>query len=114
MANYKETNLAGVSWVRCKNITITNPIAGAVESGSLKPLIPTAYFKEEKVISIDGIQNTIDVGICYKSFNPTDVINLRNPETGELIGTTATHEELYVLLYSLYLQTAEERDAAAT
>ena len=116
MANYKQTNLAGVSWVRCRNITITNPISGTVDTTKIGPnnfLVPTAYFQEEKVISIDGVQNTIDMGSCQKQFNPTEVINLRNPETGELTGGTVIHAELYVILYSLYLQTAEARDLAA-
>lgn len=120
--NYKQTNLAGTSWVRCKSISITNPLPGGTEVSYdsitkrqiLTPIVPTAYFQEEKVISIDDVQNTIDIGICTKKFNPTDIINLRNPETGGLVGTTATHGDLYVLLYSLYLQTAEERDATAT
>ena len=114
MANYKETDLAGVSWVRCKNITITNPLDGTMQLGGLVPLVPTAYFQEEKVISIDGVQNTLDVGSCFKKFNPVEPITLVNPETGGPIGTTVSHEELYVILYSLYLQTAQERDLAAT
>lgn len=114
MANYKETNLAGVSWIRCRNITITNPIAGSMEPGNEIAAIPTAYFQEEKVISIDGVQSTIDSGSCLRQFNPTEIINLRNPDTNELTGTTMTHAELYVILYSLYLQTAEARDLAAT
>lgn len=114
MANYKEVDLAGVSWIRCRNITITNPVTGTIGPTTGNLTVPTAYFQEEKVLSIDGVQNTIDVGSCVKQFNPTDIINIRNPETGELVGTTATHGDLYVLLYSLYLQTALERDAAAT
>lgn len=35
-----------------------------------------------------------------------------NPETGEPTGATVTHGELYAILYSLYMQTALERDVA--
>lgn len=114
MANYRETSLAGVSWIRCRNITITNPLASTKEPGSDKLAIPTAYFQEEKVISIDGIRNTLDVGSCFKQFNPASTIPIINPDTGMPTGNTATHAELYVILYSLYLQTAQERDADAT
>jgi hypothetical protein len=35
-----------------------------------------------------------------------------NPETGEATGATVTHAELYAILFSLYMQTAVERDGA--
>ena len=115
MANYKETDLAGVSWVRCRAVTIINPIEGTIDpSIPNAPSVPTAYFQEEKVISIDGVRTLIDSGSCFKKFNSTEVINLRNPDTGELTGGTSSHAELYSILYSLYLQTAIERDEAVT
>ena len=114
MANYKETDLVGVSWIRCRNITITNPMAGTIDQITKQPNIPTAYFQEEKVISIDGTKTFIDIGNCSKKFTPTEVINLRDPDTGELTGATSSHSELYKLLNSLYLQTALERDQANT
>ena len=112
MANYRETDVAGVSWVRCRAVTIINPIEGTIEPNSMPsvPSVPTAYFQEEKVISIDGVRTLIDSGSCSKKFNATEVINLRNPDTGELTGVTSSHAELYSILYSLYLQTAIERD----
>lgn len=114
MANYKETSLSGVSWVRCRNITITNPIAGTMEVSLVStPAVPTAYFQEEKVVYIDGAQSTIDVGSCIKQFIPTDIIIIKDPETGVATGAVMTHAELYTVLYSLYIQTALERDATA-
>jgi len=114
MANYKETNLSGVSWLRCRAVTINNPLPGMGEFDHLtqQHLGPVSYFQEEKVISIDGVQSVMDVGACRKVFNPTDTIPLLDPETGLPTGTTVTQGELYVILYSLYMQTATERDAA--
>lgn len=114
MANYRETNLTGVSWVRCRAITINNPIEGTMDPNNSLPDVPVAYFQEEKVISIDGVRNLVSAGYCSRKFTPTDVINLRDPDTGELTGATSSHSELYKLLYSLYLQTALERDEAIT
>lgn len=101
--NYKETNLSGTSWTRCRCVTIVNPLTGGA---------PTAYFQEEKVISIDGAQTTVDAGSCGKAFNAGDAIPLLDPTTSNPTGSTVTHAELYAILYSLYMQTATARDAA--
>lgn len=107
--NYKETTLAGVSWVRCKLITITNPLAGTSPLDG-QSYVPMADFYEEKVISIDGVQTKVDSGSCQKVFDAASAIQILNPLTGEATGGTITHAELYTILFSLYLQTATERD----
>lgn len=101
MVNYKESNLSGTEWQRCNVVVVTNPLNG----------VPKISFEEEKVLSIGT--NTIkqNIGGCSKVFNPTDTFPLLNPTTNEPTGATMTHNELYVALYSLYMQTAEERDA---
>ena len=101
--NYKQTTLSGTSWTRCRCVTITNPLAGDAA---------TAYYQEEKVIGIDGAQTTVDAGSCRKAFDPAATIPMLNPETGEATGATVTHAELYAILFSLYMQTAVERDGA--
>ena len=120
--NYKETGLSGTSWVRCNSLTIRNPIVGTTEMKSnpvtrileIVPANPTISFQEEKVISIDGTQSIIPIPniTCSAEFDAVNgSIQLRNPETGDLLGTSVSHQELYVILYSLYLQTALARDA---
>ena len=101
--NYKQTDLAGTSWVRCRTVTINNPLSDAV---------PIAYFQEEKVVSVGGVNLKVDVGSCAKAFDPAATIALLDPATGEPTGETATHAELYSILFSLYMQTALERDAS--
>jgi hypothetical protein len=108
--NYKETIATGTSWVRCRAITITNAFQENIP-GHI-PEIPTAYFTEEKVVNLEGVKMLIPVGSCSKVFNPFDEITLINSATGEITGETVTHAKLYEILYSLYLQTAQERDAA--
>jgi hypothetical protein len=112
--NYQETTVSGTSWTRCRAVTITNPLPGrgpvqaitGIEEG------PTAFFQEEKVVSNDGSQTTVDTGSCRKAFYPAATIPMLNPETGEATGATVTHAELYAILFSLYMQTAVERDGA--
>ena len=113
--NYKETTLSGTSWTRCRTVVITNPLAGTgpIDPSTNAPFGPTANFHEEKVISIDGKQTTVDAGSCRKAFDPAATIPLLNPETGEPTGATVTHAELYAILFSLYMQTAVERDGAS-
>lgn len=101
--NYKQTTLSGTSWTRCRCVTINNPLTGDA---------PIAYFQEEKVISIDGAQTTVDAGSCRKAFDPAATIPMLDPATGVATGATVTHAELYAILFSLYMQTAVERDGA--
>ena len=109
--NYKETSLAGTSWVRCRAITITNPLAGTEELDHTgQPIGPTAHFTEEKVVTMEGADLRIPAGSCSKPFSPTDTITLLDPATGEATGATVTHAALYGILFSLYMQTAVERD----
>lgn len=120
MADYKESSISGTSWVRCKTVTITNPIAGTTQQdarpghmGEIIAVVPTVYFQEEKVLQIGTDKILTDSGYCSKEFDAVNgSIPLRNPSTGDLLGTSVSHSELYVILYSLYLQTAMERDAA--
>lgn len=112
--NYKQTAVAGTSWVRCKGIQITNPLEGSEPTPSIVdiPQGPVATFIEEKVITMDGADITIPAGSCTKPFKSTDIITIIHPDTGEPTGETVTHAKLYQILYSLYIQTAMERDAA--
>lgn len=110
--NYKETTLSGTSWMRCRCVTITNPLAGSEFDHNNNPLGPVAYFQEQKVISMDGTQSMIDAGSCLKAFDPVAAIPMRDPTTGDLTGSTVTHADLYAILFSLYMQTALERDGA--
>ena len=106
--NYKETNLTGTAWTRCRAVTINNPLQSSlVDAGS-----PVAYFQEEQVISMEGANLMRDSGACSARFTPNGVIHLRDPETGEATGETVTHAALYAILFSLYMQTALERDGA--
>ena len=111
--NYKETTLSGISWTRCRAVTIVNPLAGTGEIDRKTNIQdgPVAYFQEETVLSVDGKEIRADAGSCSQKFDPTAMIQLRDPVSGELTGATMTHAELYTILYSLYLQTATERDA---
>lgn len=114
--NYRESNITGSTWVRCRAVTITNPHESQlVPPGPLTPGVsPTAYFQEEQVVTLPNNEAILrDIGACQKAFNPGATIPLLDPATGQPTGTTVTHGELYAILYSLYIQTATERDAGS-
>lgn len=62
---------------------------------------------------------TLDTGKVYKentgslnvSFCQDEAIDLINPENDAPLGKTSTHSDLYVILYSLYIQEVKKRDA---
>lgn len=104
MANYKETTLAGTSYVRSDTVTINN----GIESKSIT-------FNETEVINLDnGETSSRSAGSVSEAFNPENAlteISLLNPETGADTGATMTYQDLYVAIYSLYFKLALERDA---
>lgn len=102
MPDYKQSSVAGTSWQRCHTVTVHNQLGQT----------PRIEFQEEKVINIDGANIPQWVGGCTKDFSPTGSFPLLDPATNAPTSQTMSHGELYVALYSLYMQTALERDAA--
>lgn len=101
MSNYKETNIAGTQWKRSHRVIIDNPLNEA----------PRVIFMEQTVNAIQGGDViTRPAGNIEKVFEPHGIINLINPLTGASTGQTITQLELQVILYSLYIQLAIERD----
>ena len=112
--NYKETSISGTSWTRCRAVTIVNPLAGTGERNPMTNELrgPTAHFQEEVVVSLPTGNQIIAGPSCAKSFSADTVITLLDPATGVATGGSMTHAELYRALFSLYMATAAERDAA--
>jgi hypothetical protein len=102
MPDYKESSLSGTEWQRCNVVVVTNPLGGK----------PKIAFEEERVFSVGGRVIKEGIGGCLKAFAPDGAFPLLYPATNLPTGMSMTHTELYVALYSLYMQTAMERDAA--
>lgn len=104
MANYKEANLVGESYVRANSVNVTN-----AESNKF------ILFNEERVINLEGGEILRKpFGSVSSSFTPENAnteFQVLNPGTGEPIdGATMTYADVYAALYSLYLHLATERD----
>jgi hypothetical protein len=109
MANYQEQSIPGTmtQFTRCHTITIQNPHEGGISAKNIR-------FEEEVVKTLpDGevLKSAPENGGITKEFDPTAVIELRNPETWELTGETVTMGEVYTILASAYWQSALERDS---
>ena len=102
MSNYKETTIAGTSWVRCSTVIIQNDLGET----------PTVVFTEQKIINLDGAQQIVQpMGAVRLGFDPAATLALVDPATNLPTGETITHAEAYRILYSAYLQAAMARDA---
>lgn len=99
--NYNETNVSGQSWNRCFKIEFTNPYNGQQE----------CKLFEEEIISVGGKNVSSLTRILAPQIEMSSVINLINPMTCEPIGASITHQDLYIALFSLYINTAKAKDA---
>lgn len=100
--NYKETTVTGSSWVRANSVTVHNPLGG---TGAIR-------FNEERVIVLEDKTISEPVGSVQDRLTEdkrSKVFDLKHPETLEVVGQ-ATYEQVYLLLHSLYLHLAAERD----
>lgn len=101
MSNYNQAQLSGTKWTRCPEIRITNPCGGDA----------IIHLAEETLATFEGITTRLGTGAFAFPFDPTHEIALRDPATGEEIGSTVSEASLYIALYSLYMEKALARDA---
>jgi len=106
MANYKETTGPATAWTRANRVMILNPFEANIPK--------QISFFEETVVQVDDTVIKSDSGYCSTYFSPDKVLELRDPQTGEKTGETILQSKIYQAIYSLYLDTAENRDIAMT
>lgn len=103
MSDYKETDVVGKAWSRCHQIVVDN----------VRGRPPAVQFIEERVLLLDDGQEIRQAqGPLGVDFDPSRLIPIRDPATGELTGAEATYGQAYVMLYSAYIDAALARDAA--
>ena len=107
MADYNESVIPGTltSWQRCHSIQIQNPYNDAAAVN--------VRFDEEIVkVLPDGevIKSAPTKGGITKEFDPSVVIQLRDPTTWELTGESTTMGAIMAAIGSAYWQFALERD----
>jgi hypothetical protein len=100
MADYKQSDVMGTQWRRCYYVEISNPYAG----------MAAITFREQDVIAVPSTNIMRDVGRLVDNFDPTRMIPLIDPATGELTGDELPEGLVYQLLYSKYMALAHARD----
>ena len=107
MSDYKENHIPGTmtTYQRCNQITIQNPhqqldAANVSFSEEIIKILPDG---EVLTIPFHGDRLLVE-------FDPSKIINLRNPITWELTGQTITMGEIYSIIASAYWHFANERD----
>ena len=105
MANYKESTIAGTSYVRAKEMRIINELNGT------KGVVVV----EEVALNLpDGTVMKDYGGGIFEPFtaeNATKTIAMLDAN-GDPTGATATYMDVYLILQSLYYHLAAQRDAA--
>jgi len=110
--NYKEQTLSGESYTRAKTVIIHNPLEGIITDYTRMLNNKKSIIFIEETIAILGTDTIVlKESNCIKDFDPSGVIPILDTVTNIPTGTSITHAELYTILYSLYIQTAVERDA---
>lgn len=102
MPNYKQqSNIIGESWNRSHKVVIDNPL-------NQPPII---HFLEELVFDLgNGEVIKKPLGAVYEVMtDPAVSFSILDVDTGEVTGT-ATYNDVYTLLHSLYMHLATRRD----
>jgi len=102
MANYKQTTGPATAWTRANRVMILNPFEANIPK--------QISFFEETVVQVDDTVIKSDSGYCSTYFSADKLLELRDPQTGEKTGETILQSKIYQAIYSLYLDTAENRD----
>ena len=101
MANYKESTVAGSSYVRARLVSFSN------EEGTN----PYVTFIEEEVIQLADKKVKQAAGKLFEAFDAAKTFPKFDAVTGELSTTeTMTHQDLFLWLHGLYLSLAYVRD----
>lgn len=98
---YMKTDIQGSSYRRAFQIIIYNELNK----------VPVAEMRRQDIINlgdrvIDVVAPTLPI-----PYDPTKQIALINPETGEPLGATSSMQELFVILFSLFVQESATFDA---
>ena len=104
MPDYKESEVSGTQFRRCNGLQFMNQLGVQTRA---------VVFSEEDVINIGGKHICTPAGSIFNGLtadNGSTESPLIDPVTGQVVGT-ATYQDVYNILSSLYLATAMARDA---
>ena len=103
MADYQETSVTGTSYKRANEVFISNPLTGP----------KSIRFSEEFVVNLGSAPQRVPQGVVetiLTDANKLTGVSIIDPENGSEM-FQLTYEQIYCVLYSLYLKVATDRDA---
>jgi hypothetical protein len=103
MADYAETQTTARSWTRGCRVILDNPYLGK----------PSMYFQEERVTEGPGGRTSLPAGGVSAAFDPAAMVELIDPETLLPMGAEVPQQMVYLIIFSMYMSLARERDALA-
>jgi hypothetical protein len=98
--------VTGTKYTRSNVVTVTNPYGG----------VPTITFGRETIVLLDDNTHITmeNLGAISESLiNPTEPFNLIHPADGVTKIGSATYQEVYLMLYGLYLHVSNKTAARA-
>lgn len=101
--DYREEIVTTKTWRRSYRIEILNPYLG----------VPALRFDEEDMREAEGVVSSSDAPGVFCSFDPSRIVPLVDPVTLEPTGDSISMGACYMALFSLYINLARARDAAA-
>lgn len=102
--DYRQSDIIGKKWRRSLHVECNNPYGGPAW---------IRFDEEDRVILSDGNTMGTPAGSVTKHFvDPSATFAVLDPANGVPTGQTCSHGQLYALLWSLYMDSVAERDAA--
>ncbi len=102
---YLYTSEPGAAWKAFSKALFNNSITSS----------KSITFIEQAIRNTENGQHKIDlpgnIFLSLSTDNDTEVIDLIDPSTGGIVGTS-TYRDIFILLNSLYLKLAKQRDSA--
>ena len=87
-----QTDIAGTRYVRCSEITLSNPLDG----------LPVAQCREDAVTTLsDGTQYTVHERTLTVPYDPAASLPILDPTTGQQVSTMPM-PQVFAILFSIY------------
>ena len=103
-STFNQKTVNGESWTRAKRLVFENPLSGTM----------MLRFMEEEAIVIGEKVIREPAGSIDLEFKAAEdfmgMIDIMDPETGELTGSSISYQELYAIMYSAYIQQVKKRN----
>lgn len=101
--DYRQGDISGKKWRRSLHGEFSNPYSGQSW---------IRFDMEDRIVLSDGTTLGTPAGSVTRQFtDPAEILPLLDPMSGKQVGKTITHGEIYAILWSLFIESATQKDA---